>query len=193
MCWNAPPPRLVAGWLNWSMPTETDEKSKRDSQLCNQNCTVQPQFSVTAGPTWLPEGQWQLVTGTWGGKAGWRRGHEQGKGLYRFTVLHSDLDSGFGEQIASLSHQLPPAPHHSISELSLTCCFHSTVCSTFWWALFCMEIWAQSCSCCLYPLHSQQLSIATASCEIWCKQHISWSVWLVLARGPWGDCGKSVH
>lgn len=72
MCWNVPPPRLVAGWLNWNMPTETNEKSKRDSQLCNQNCTIQLQFSGTAVPTWLPEGQWQAVTGAWGGKAGWR-------------------------------------------------------------------------------------------------------------------------
>lgn len=187
MCCNVPPPRLVAGWLNWNMPTETNGKSKRDSQLYDQNCTIQLQFSGTAVPIQLPEGRWQVVTGTWGGKAGWRWGHEQGKGLQRFMVLHGELDSG---------GQLPPAPHHSTSELSLTCWFLSTMCSTFWWALFCsVETWAQSWSCCLYPLHAQVLSIATASCEIWCEltTHQLVCRGLCLHVAPWGGCGKSVN
>lgn len=196
MCWDVPPPRLVAGWLNWNMPTETNGKSMRDSQLCNQNCTIQLQFSVTAVPTWLPGGQWQVVTGMWGGTkldGGEDMSRERdfkGSKYYRVSwivVLRS--------RIVFLLHQFPPASPHSISELSLTCWFHSTICSTFWWALFCMETWAQSWSCCFYPLHAQQLSIVTASCEIWCKlaahQLVCGGLCLLVAL--WGGCGKSVH
>lgn len=193
MCWNAPPPRLVAGWLNWSMPTETDEKSKRDSQLCNQNCTVQLQFSVTAGPTWLPEGQWQLVTGTWGGKAGWRRGHEQGKGLYRFTVLHSDLDSGFGSRLL---------PFHISSLLPHTTAYLSSV----WPVVFIPQCALPSGGLCSAWKSEPRAALAAfipfipSSCLL-LQQVVKYGAnstsaglwWLVLARGPWGDCGKSVH